>query len=391
MKIISIALLAVSISISTLASASILKLKTFNPGKDAIFPVTSTIVYGDHDALLVDAQFQKKYAQQLIREIKKTGKKLKYIIITHYDPDFYFGLDEMVKAFPDAKIVSTAQTAWLIAASQGAKLEVWKDKLGNDAPIKLYIPTAIEEKSIEIENNKIEIRQDKDDPTHSYLWIPSIKTILGGIAVSVGSHLWMADSQKACDIDKWIKQIKDMKSLTPNAVIPSHYTKEDTSPATLDFIIKYLEDYKDALDDNNNSSGVVADMEKKYPELLEKENLVFGAKVLKGEVPWHITNLYPAVGRKVEVHFKNTTFELNFKDDITMSFEGLSGPFKGAKDIVKYTATEVAQNIFMVYWHEPTTGSNVVHVQDWNSGIVYTNIAAKDKSFMHLKGTIKLK
>ena len=44
----------------------------------------------------------------------------------------------------------------------------------------------------------------------------------------------------------------------------------------------------------------------------------------------------------------------------------------------------------MVYWHEPSTGSNVVHVQDWNTGTVWTNIAGKDGSFTNLKGTIKL-
>lgn len=45
----------------------------------------------------------------------------------------------------------------------------------------------------------------------------------------------------------------------------------------------------------------------------------------------------------------------------------------------------------MVYWYEPHTGSNVVHVQDWNTGTVYTNIAAKDNSFPHMKGTIRIK
>jgi hypothetical protein len=32
----------------------------------------------------------------------------------------------------------------------------------------------------DLEGNKIEIRQNPEDPAHSFLWIPSIKTIAGG-------------------------------------------------------------------------------------------------------------------------------------------------------------------------------------------------------------------
>ena len=95
-----------------------LKVKVYNPGTKAIFPITSTIIYGDKDAILVDAQFQKQYAEQLVKEIKATGKNLKTVFISHSDPDFYFGLDVIKKAFPNAKIISTAQTAYLISASK---------------------------------------------------------------------------------------------------------------------------------------------------------------------------------------------------------------------------------------------------------------------------------
>lgn len=59
MKKLASALFLASVTLSAAASSSTLNLKIFNPGADAIFPVTSTLVYGDHDAVLVDAQFQK--------------------------------------------------------------------------------------------------------------------------------------------------------------------------------------------------------------------------------------------------------------------------------------------------------------------------------------------
>ncbi|MFY3001872.1 MoaF-related domain-containing protein [Achromobacter xylosoxidans] len=99
---------------------------------------------------------------------------------------------------------------------------------------------------------------------------------------------------------------------------------------------------------------------------------------------------FPAIGRKVQVRFGELAFELNFKDATSMTFTGLDGPFKGVQDTVRYTALEVASNIYMVYWHEPSTGANVVHVQDYDLGVVYTNIAGADGSFTNLKGVITL-
>ena len=40
----------------------------------------------------------------------------------------------------------------------------------------------------------IEIRQAKDDAAHIFLWVPALKTVLGGVSVFTGSHPWLADS-----------------------------------------------------------------------------------------------------------------------------------------------------------------------------------------------------
>lgn len=368
-----------------------LTLEVFNPGEEGIFPVTSTLIYGERDAVLVDAQFQKRYAKHLVEMIKKSGKNLKYVFISHSDPDYYFGLDEIVKAFPKAEIISTAQTAYLISASKDAKLAVWKEQLGADAPEEIYIPAAIESDQLIVDGQAIEIRRSEDNTARSYLWIPSLKTVLGGVPVSAGKHVWMADTPTVRHIDLWISLIADMQSLHPEKVIPGHYTQSDLSPAALDFIKQYLEDYKTAVSAHKDSAGIISDMEKKYPGLPGKDTLAFSAKVFTGETPWRVASPYPPIGKTAEVTFDPGIFVLTFKDNKTMSYEGISGSFKGRKDTVEYTAVEIGPGVFMVYWHEPVSGNNVVHVQDWNKGIVYTNISAVDGSFTNLKGTLALK
>lgn len=370
-------------------SAGNLKIKVYNPGSKAIFSVTSTIIYGDKDAVLIDAQFQKQYAEQLVKEIKATGKNLKTVFISHSDPDFYFGLDVIHKAFPNAKIISTAQTAYLISASKDDKMAVWKPQLKEDAPSEIIVPDVVTAVP-DLEGNKIEIISNPEDPAHSFLWIPSVKTIAGGISVSTGSHLWMADTQNLKAIDQWIGQIDAMKSLKPLQVIPSHFAKQFVGPDSLDFVKSYLENYKKAVTENKTSSAIVDAMVKKFPDLPGKEELEMGVKVFLGEMAWDLKSPYPAIGRKVEVDFGTGKFLLDFNDNKTMMFTGTAGGSKNSTDTVEYTAVEVAKNVFMVYWHEPKLGSNVTHIQDYNKNIVYTNIADPDGSFKHLKGTIKI-
>lgn len=99
---------------------------------------------------------------------------------------------------------------------------------------------------------------------------------------------------------------------------------------------------------------------------------------------------YPAAGKKVEVNFGGSVFELNFADDRHMSFVGTTGQFQGVTDSVEYTAKKIRPNVFMVYWHEPKASDNVVHVQDFEKGVVFTNIARSNGEFLHLSGTIRI-
>lgn len=364
--------------------------KIYNPGANAIFPVTSTLVYGDKDAILIDAQFQKKYALELIKEIKATGKNLKMIYISHSDPDFYFGLDEIKKAFPNAEIVSTAQTAYLIDASKDQKLAVWKPQLKEDAPSEIIIPQAITELPL-LEGHKLEIIQSKEDPAHSFVWIPSIKTIVGGISVGEGAHLWMADTKDYKALDLWIAQINKMRSLHPQKVIPSHFIKLDESPEVLDFMDNYLNDYKKAALSSSTGADLANKILAKYPQLAGKESLEMGAKVFKGEMEWDVKSPYPAIGNHVLVDFGGGfVFDLDYLNNRQMRFTGKSESTKSLSELVDYTAVEVSKNVFMVYWAEPKSKARVVHVQNWNTGVVYTNIANSDGSFNHFKGTMKL-
>ena len=386
MQLKKIALAAVMTIIALSGEAKGLALKVYNPGTKAIFPVTSTIVYGKKDAALIDAQFQKQYAEQVVKEIRGMKKNLKYVFVSYHDPDYYFGLNVIHKAFPEAKIISTAQTAYLIEASKDMKLDVWKKQLGTDAPDTLIVPEVVDTLPA-IEGNALEVKYSKDDSAHPFVWIPSLKAIVGGGSVTEGGHIWMADTQGDKGIERWQQVISAMKQLEPATVVPAHFVSSDYMPQVLDFVGKYLADYRQAAAKSNNADELTAAMEKAWPQLPGKDNLVFSAKVFKGEQEWKIFTPYPPIGRAIKVDFGAFAFRNSFKDAHHMTFLGLNGGYKGVTDNVLPTVVEVSPNVFMVYWSEPnSTKSNVVHVQNYNTGTVWTNIAAPDGKFYNMQG-----
>jgi glyoxylase-like metal-dependent hydrolase (beta-lactamase superfamily II) len=53
--------------------------------------VTSALIYGKSEAILVDCQFRISEAKKLADQVAARGRRLKAIIITHPDNDHYIG------------------------------------------------------------------------------------------------------------------------------------------------------------------------------------------------------------------------------------------------------------------------------------------------------------
>jgi len=264
MKLFLKSILVSSVALSASAFATELTYKVYNPQTQGIFPVTSTLISGEKDAILVDAQFSTHDAKNLVKLIQDSGKNLQYIVITAGDPDYYFGLEPLVQAFPNAKVIATPEVVKHIEATKVGKFAYWGPILKDAAPTQVIVPNATEAKSIELEGEKIEIKSP--GKYASYLWVPHNRTILGGVGVSSGIHLWTADTQSEKQRDAWKKTLKQMKRLSPSAVIPGHYIGDITKATqAIDFTYKYLVDVDKVLKDHKDSSSVIAALKEKYP------------------------------------------------------------------------------------------------------------------------------
>tara|TARA_B100000676_G_scaffold284868_1_gene312922 strand:- start:1002 stop:1736 length:735 start_codon:yes stop_codon:yes gene_type:complete len=206
------------------ANAQALDFDVYNPGAEGIFPVASTLVSGPSEVMLVDAQFSTRDGDELVKMIQASGKQLTTIYISAGDPDYYFGLEPLVAAFPEARVIASPAVVKHIEATRDAKMAYWGPKLGDGAPEKVVVPEASSQTRFEIDGESLEVREIN---THqAFLWAPGDKTVLGGVAVNAGSHVWTADTQTKASREQWQQGLGKILALDPQRVIPGHFVGE---------------------------------------------------------------------------------------------------------------------------------------------------------------------
>lgn len=269
-------------------AAAPLRIEVYNPGEHGVFPVSSELVVGERDVLLIDAQFQRSDAQALVEKIRATGKTLATVYISQSDPDYYFGLDTIRDAFPDARIVATPQTVAAIRESMHGKLAYWEPILKDNAPRQLIVPDPLPGDTLTLEGRTLKIQGlHGPDPARTYLWIPSLKTVAGGVVVSSGGHVFMADTQTPASRQGWLKTLRGIQALKPARVIPGHYLGAE--PKGLDavkFTAAYIARFEREAARAADSAQLIAAMQAAYPKLGEASSLELSAKVIKGEMAW---------------------------------------------------------------------------------------------------------
>ncbi|CNG49995.1 MBL fold metallo-hydrolase [Yersinia enterocolitica] len=275
-------------AVSIAHAAEQLKMEVYNPGEKSIFPVSSEIISGKTEVALIDAQFQRNDAEALVKKIKQSGKKLTTIYISQADPDFYFGLDVITKAFPQAKVIATPQTIEEIKATKEGKMAYWGPILKENAPTQVIVPQELQGKSFTVDGQEISVEGlDGPSPEKTFVWIPSLKAVVGGVAVSGNIHLWVADTQTPESRQNWLTTLEKIKALKPITVVPGHYL--DNAPQTLEsvtFTQNYLTTLNAEIPKAKDSAELITAMKKHYPDLKDESSLELSAKVLKNEMKW---------------------------------------------------------------------------------------------------------
>ena len=263
-----------------------LELSIYRADETSFF-VSSTLVYGKTEAVLVDAQFTLADAHQVVADILRSGRSLTTVYISHGDPDYYFGLEVILQAFPEVKIYTTKKTLEHIKKTYKKKLEFWGPKLGSNSPSKIILPEVLKGNTLIVDGHELKIKGLMKHPESTFIWIPSIKAVLGGVPVYGNLHLWMADSATQEARNQWKFILKSIKDLKPEMVVPGHALRDaPLTTESVDYSMNYIKVFEAEMKKASDSKALIKTMKQKYPESKLGIALDIGAKVSLGEMNW---------------------------------------------------------------------------------------------------------
>jgi glyoxylase-like metal-dependent hydrolase (beta-lactamase superfamily II) len=242
--------------------------------------VTSTLITGERDAILIDAQFRLSDAHRLVALILESKKNLTTVYVSHPHPDHYFGLVVFRQAFPNAKFVALPKVVDGIKASWQNRVNAWKPQYGENIPSNPIIPDALEGNTLTLEGETLQVfgpLQGDTPGDNSFVWIPSLKTVVGGDVVFSGVHFGFGPALVA-QKDEWIKTLDQIAALHPEVVVPGHQVEGAPNDASvLAFMKKYMQDYSAALASSKSADEFKAKVKAQYPKLGTEGLLDMGA------------------------------------------------------------------------------------------------------------------
>ncbi len=97
------------------------------PGEKRRFfsPISSTLIYGKRDAVLVDTFMTVDQNDVLADWIKGSGKNLTAIYVTHGHGDHWFGIGGLLERFPGARAVASPAVINMMKEQSPEVLKSW--------------------------------------------------------------------------------------------------------------------------------------------------------------------------------------------------------------------------------------------------------------------------
>jgi len=259
-----------------------LKLEVYTSPGD--LKVNSTIITGAKEAILIDSQFLMSDAHRVAAMILESGKHLTIVYNTHPHPDHYFGNVVMHQAFPSAQIFALPKVVDGVKAGWDQRLTFWKGTgaySADNLPSEHAYPSPLAGDTLTLEGETLRIIgpvQGDSPGDNSYVWIPSLKAIIGGDIIFSGAHFPIGGPTHAQRMD-WIKVLDGMAKLKPAIVVAGHQGPDAPRDASvLSFMKDYIKFFETARASSASADELIAKLKMQYPGLALENLMGFSAR-----------------------------------------------------------------------------------------------------------------
>ncbi|MFJ3762652.1 MBL fold metallo-hydrolase [Streptomyces sp. NPDC090080] len=186
-------------------------------------PVSSTLIAGDHDAVLVDTPWSHEHMAALIDWVDSFDRNLTAVYITHGHGDHWFGTPALLEHHPNAKVYATADVSAYIARQHKHRGSMWESRFPGQICQGQINPEPVPDGGISLEGNALQVVElghtDTDDTTG--LWVPSIRLLVAGDSVYNHCHQYLNEAAHG-GLESWYRALDIIQALDPVYVVAGH-------------------------------------------------------------------------------------------------------------------------------------------------------------------------
>ena len=259
----------------------------FPPGASEMrwSPISSTLISGKRDAVLVDTAITIDQNQKLVEWIAASGKNLTTIYATHGHGDHFFGVSTIQKRFPKARLVATREVIAVMQKQASAPVvnAYWKTRFPGQIDSTLGVADELKGGVIELEGEQLVSVPlgHTDTESTTCLHVPSIGLAVCGDAVYNDVHLHLGESN-AEGQKEWIAALDKVESLNPVAVIAGHKRPgAPDTPNSIEETRKYIRDFGRIAASTETASELYEQMLAIYPDRVNPAILWYSARAVK--------------------------------------------------------------------------------------------------------------
>jgi glyoxylase-like metal-dependent hydrolase (beta-lactamase superfamily II) len=230
-------------------------------------PITATLIYGEHDAVLVDTLTTIAEASALADWIALHDKNLTTIYCTHGHFDHFFGLSVLLERFPEARAIATPKSVDLMRVMRDEQLGFFRQSWPGQIPSPIVTAEPYEDSTFELEGHELRIieqgRTDTIDTTS--LHVPAIDLVVGGDVLYNECHMYVGGTTHESRLN-WIAALDRLAALEPKIAVAGH--KKTGAPDTPDAIAasrQYLVDFDALVESTSSDRELYDEMTTRYP------------------------------------------------------------------------------------------------------------------------------
>jgi glyoxylase-like metal-dependent hydrolase (beta-lactamase superfamily II) len=233
-------------------------------------PITSTLIIGHRDAVLIDPPLTTAQAAHVGDWIAASGRGLRQIYVTHGHGDHWFGAIPLLDRFPGVTVRATAGTATMMAAQNSPQFrsEFWDLVFPGQLPVGEVDVSVVDEHGFDLEGVTLVPvdagHTDTDDTT--MLHVPEMGLLVAGDVVYNGVHPYLTESGGAEGIDQWLAALDIADSLHPATVIAGHKNpRAFDNPSQIQHTRRYLTDARQLLSSSGSAQEFYDAMLRLHP------------------------------------------------------------------------------------------------------------------------------